>query len=259
TQPEGWARYTLDALGIPYAYIADTELRTLGDLRRRFDVILFPDQSGGAEQIFEGLDPEQGPLPYRASRAHPSLGFPDETADMTGGMRYEGLIALRDFVDRGGTLVALRSASTVPAAFGLVRGVDVIDTPQGLFIPGSLVRGRLERPEHPIGYGFRKDITLHHRFGPYLRVDDDRKSAVVVRYADGDIRLSGLVQNGARVAGQPAVLSVPAGEGHYVLFGFNPLNRHQTFMNFGLVWNVVLNWNDLEAGSTEDPAVADGY
>ena len=91
---------------------------------------------------------------------------------------------------------------------------------------------------------------LHHRFGPYLDVEDDLKSAVVLRYGDEDIRLSGLVQNGERLAGEPALLSVPSGEGHYVLFGFNPLNRHQTFMNFGLVWNTILNWNDLGAGET---------
>ncbi|HUG38836.1 MAG TPA: M14 family zinc carboxypeptidase [Longimicrobiales bacterium] len=251
TQSEGWARYTLDAFGVPYTYIAETELRSLGDLRRRFDVILFPDQGGDAKAIFEGLDPAQGPLPYRRTRDHPSLGFPDETDDMTGGMRYEGLIALRDFVERGGTLITLRGASAVPAAFGLVRGVDVTATPTGLFVPGSLVRGRVERPGHPIAYGFGSDLALHHRFGPYLAVDDDREPTVVVRYGDGDIRLSGLAQGGSALAGEPAVLSVPAGDGHYVLFGFNPLNRHQTFMTYGLVWNAILNWNDLDAA--QDP------
>ena len=260
TQPEGWARYTLDTFGVPYTYIAETELRALGDLRRRFDVILFPDQSGDAEAIFEGLDPKDGPIPYQRSRAHPSLGFPDATEDMTGGMRFEGLIALRDFVSAGGTLITLRGASALPATFGLIRGVDVDATPAGLFIPGSLVRGEVEGHGQPIAYGYGPEITLHHRFGPYLSVDEDRESTVVVRYGEGDIRLSGLVQNGDRLAGEPAVLSAPSGEGHYVLFGFNPLNRHQTFMNFGLVWNAILNWNDLDAEAPDRPgaSVAEG-
>ncbi len=246
TQAEGWARYTLDHFGVPFAYIADTELVDLGRLRRKFDVILFPDQGRTGRAILEGLDPADGPLPYRATDAAPSLGAPDETKDMTGGMTLEGLAAIRDFVADGGTFVALRSASTLPIELGLVRDVHVADTPEGLFVPGSLVRGEVARADHPLTYGFGAGPALHHRFGPYLRVEDEiEDEVVVVRYGEGDIGLSGLVQGGSRLAGEPAVLSVPSGGGHWVLFGFNPLNRHQNYMNFAFVWNALLNWNDL--------------
>ena len=259
TQPEGWVRYTLDSFGVPYTYIATTELADLGRLRDRFDVILFPDQGGDARSIFEGLDPEDGPVPYRADRDHPSLGFPDETDDMTGGIRLEGLAALRDFVEEGGTYVGLRSASTLPLEMGLIRGFDTRDTPGGLFVPGSLVRGTVARNAHPLAYGYDDRLALHHRFGPYFDVPDSESGTVVLRYAGaGDLFLSGLVQSPGGLANQPALLSVPAGRGHYVLFGFNPLNRHQNFMNFGLVWNAILNWNDLGVGEDEEPAVTDG-
>jgi hypothetical protein len=172
-------------------------------------------------------------------------------------MRLEGLVALRDFVQEGGTFIGLRMAATIPAAFGLVRDVDVRDTPSGLFVPGSLVRGEVTRPRHPLTYGYGRWLTLHHRFGPYLRVGADRSSSVVVRYGEGDIALSGLVQNARGLAGEPAALSVPAGQGHWVLFGFNPLNRHQNFTDFALVWNAVLNWNDLSVGLEDVKAAAD--
>ncbi|MDX1674688.1 MAG: M14 family zinc carboxypeptidase [Longimicrobiales bacterium] len=249
TQPEGWVRYTFDHFGIPYTYVADTELAELGSLRRRFDVIVFPDQGGDAISIFQGLDPEDGPLPYRARDDAPSLGYPDATDDMTGGMGLEGLAALRDFVADGGTFIGLRTAATLPVELGLVRGVEVEDTPGGLFVPGSLVRGAVARSDHPVVYGFGDAPTLHHRFGPYLDVDDDLEDAVVLRYGEGDIGLSGLVQNAGALAGDPAALSVSHGDGHWVLFGFNPLNRHQNFMNFGFVWNAILNWNDLGVGA----------
>ena len=246
TQPEGWVRYTFDHFGIPYTYIADTELDDLGALRRRFDVIVFPDQGGDARSIFQGLDPEDGPLPYRAREDAPSLGFPDATDDMTGGMGLEGLAALRDFVNAGGTFIGLRTAATLPVEMGLVRDVEIEDAPSGLFVPGSLVRGAVARPGHPLAYGYGEAPVLHHRFGPYMAVSDDLEdAAVVLRYAEDDIGLSGLVQNGGRLAGDPALLSVPHGDGHWVLFGFNPLNRHQNFMDFGLVWNALMNWNDL--------------
>jgi hypothetical protein len=252
TQAEGWVRYTLDQLGVPYTYVADTELRSMGSLRRRFDVLLFPDQGGDARSIVEGLDPAAGPLPYRRSDAAPTLGRPDAAGDITGGMRLEGLAAIRDFVLEGGTFIGLRSAAAVPVEFGLVRDVRVRDTPEGLFVPGSLVQGQVARPGHPLAYGYGTDVVLHHRFGPYLAVAEDLKESVVVRYGQGDIRLSGLVQNGTRLAEEPALVSVRAGEGHYVLFGFNPLNRHQNFTDFAFVWNAVLNWNDLDAGADDE-------
>ena len=251
TQAEGWVRYTFDHFGIPYTYIADTELADLGSLKRRFDVVVFPDQGGSARSIFEGLDPEDGPLPYRERDDAPTLGFPDATDDMTGGMGLEGLAALRDFVAEGGTFIGLRTAATLPIAMGLVRDVGVSDTPSGVFIPGSLLQGDVARPDHPIAYGFH-DPVLHHRFGPYLSAGDEREDAVVVRWGEGDIGVSGLARGAARIAGDPAVLSVPGGEGHWVLFGFNPLNRHQNYMNFGLVWNAILNWNDLEHAQERD-------
>jgi len=245
TQPEGWVRYTFDTFGIPYTFIADTELADLGRLKRRFDVIVFPDQGGGARSIFEGLDPADGPLPYQERRDAPSLGFPDATDDMTGGMGLEGLAALRDFVAQGGTFIGLRSAATLPIEFGLIRDVSVGDTPSGVFIPGSLLQGAIARPTNPIAYGYGPDPVLHHRFGPYLSVGDELEDDVVVRYGEGDIGVSGLAQGAARIAGDPAVLSIPDGQGAWVLFGFNPLNRHQNFMDFAFVWNAILNWNDL--------------
>ncbi len=251
TQAEGWVRYTFDTMGVPYTYLGVDDLRDRPDLRRRFDAIVFPDQWGDGRSIMQGIDPERGPLPYRATRDHPTLGYPDETDDMTGGMGLEGLMAIRDFVDDGGTFITLRSATTLPVELGLVRGVS-IRSAGNLFVPGSLVRGRTAQRRHPLAYGYDETMPLHHRFGPYLAVDDDHEKNVVVEYgAAGELFLSGLVQNGGTLAEQPALVSLPSGDGHYVLFGFNPMQRFQNFGDFAFVWNALLNWNDLGIGFDE--------
>jgi hypothetical protein len=47
TQNEGWVRAALDHFGVPYAYFADQKLRE-GNLRAKYDVIVFPHVGGNA-------------------------------------------------------------------------------------------------------------------------------------------------------------------------------------------------------------------
>jgi hypothetical protein len=50
TQDEGWVRAALDTYGVPYTYFADQKLRE-GDLRARYDVIVFPHVGGSASYL----------------------------------------------------------------------------------------------------------------------------------------------------------------------------------------------------------------
>jgi hypothetical protein len=261
TQDDGSIRYALDEMGIPYTYLPEDRLRE-GGLRDRFDVILFPEQGArsSGRDIFEGLDPEDGPLPYQPHDDYPTLGTPSATPDMTGGMGHDGLLELRDFVREGGTLVTLGSATTLPAELGFVRGLD-IRTPDDLFIPGSVVRARVSNDRHPVTWGYPEEVPVFERFGPYLSVPERLQENVLVRYADaGELFLSGLVRGAEALGGRPALLSVPEGDGHLVLFGFRTLHRNNTRGGFAFVWNAVLNWNHLDVGLDEpEPAeVANG-
>ncbi|HEX6059915.1 MAG TPA: M14 family zinc carboxypeptidase [Gemmatimonadaceae bacterium] len=263
TQDEGWARFTLERMGIPYTYIGEDKLRTGTTLAGRFDVVLFPSQgaNAGAKQILQGVDPKFSPLPYTRTAEFPTHGYPDSTSDMTGGMGYEGLAALRDFVQQGGTLVTLGSASTVPVELGLLRDVSR-ESPRNLFVPGSIVRGRVAQAKSPIVYGYDAAVPLYHRFGPYFELPDRLKGNVVMRYAKADsVFMSGLVQHPEELAEKPAVVALPTGKGTVVLFGFNPLHRYQSFGNFALVWNAIMHWNDLRVGLPREgeAAVADGH
>jgi hypothetical protein len=251
TQDDGSVRYALDHFEVPYAYIAVDDLTAPDgspvDLRDRFDVILMATQGAGsdAREIFQGIDPRWSPLPYRSSAEYPALGTPDSTDDMTGGMGYEGLTALRDFVDGGGTLVLMGTASRLATGMGLVRDVEEDDA-GSRFVPGSLVQGRIADPSDPLTYGYGDEVPLYHRFGPYLDVDDELEDRVAVEYGDADgLLLSGLARNADGMAGEPALVSVPREEGTVVLFGFDPMHRFQNHGNFALVWNALMNWNDL--------------
>jgi hypothetical protein len=249
TQDDGSVRYAFDTMGIPYDYVPEDRLRD-GNLRARYDVILFPDQGRSAtgRQIFEGVDPAQGPLPYLPSAEFPTLGVHSRSENTTGGMGYEGLTALRHFAEQGGTLIFEGSASTLPIDFGMVRGVS-LRTTTGLFSPGSIVRGRVSNRTHPIAYGYDDEVPVFDRFGPYLGVPARMNTNVVVRFAPTDrVFMSGLVAGRNQIGGQPAVVTVPVGDGHIVLFGIRALHRNQTQGSFAFVWNAMLNWQHLGHG-----------
>jgi len=156
TQDEGWVRGALDHYGVPYEYFAD-KLVAEGNLRDRFDVIIYPHVGGSAQSHLDGLAMQGDlPLPYKRSDRTPNLGGIDEEDDIRGGMGWEGLVALSDFVREGGTLLVEGSTSSIMPEFGVVSGLNV-ESPEGLVAPGSVHRGILNDKTSPIAYGYRGD------------------------------------------------------------------------------------------------------
>jgi hypothetical protein len=247
TQDEGWARFTLDQQGVPYDYVGEDRVADLAPLRDRYDVILFPHQGRGAngKRILQGVDPSDGPIAYTRTPEYPSHGTPDSSEDITGGMGFEGLTALRDFVRDGGTLVTVGSASTLPIEFAFLR--DVNTRPAGsIFVPGSILQGTTVDAENPLTYGYEDQLPLYHQGGPYFNISNSAPGSVAVRYAPGDaMLLSGVAREAGALGGQPAVYSERVGEGAVVIYGFDALHRHQNHGNHALIWNAFLHWNDL--------------
>ncbi|MGH9393872.1 MAG: hypothetical protein ACRD1E_06855, partial [Terriglobales bacterium] len=72
---------------------------------------------------------------------------------------------------------------------------------------------------------------------------------VIVRFADArDLPLSGLLQGGEAIAGQPAIIETKHGQGHVVMFAANPMWRNETSGAFAFLFNAVLNYQSLDAG-----------
>ena len=168
TQDEGWVRAALDSYGVPYTYFADQKLRD-GNLRARYDVIVLPHIGGSAIQMVNGI-PKTGPaaLPYKKSEKTPNLGVNDESDDIRGGMGIEGLAELAKFVREGGTLLVEGSTATIFPAFGLTSGVTV-ESPAGLFVRGSIMRGIISDKKSPIMYGYEgSQLPVYFNQDPVL-------------------------------------------------------------------------------------------
>jgi len=71
----------------------------------------------------------------------------------------------------------------------------------------------------------------------------------VLRYSNaGELLVSGLLDSGGELAQHPAVVDSPYGSGHVVLFSNNPFWRAETKGSYFLVFNAILNFDNLDAG-----------
>jgi hypothetical protein len=168
TQDEGWVRAALDTYGIPYSYFGDVKLRD-GKLRDRFDVIVFPHVGGNVQTMVNGIaKKDDRPLPYRKTADFQSLGTPDSSSDIRGGMGLQGLTNLYEFVQQGGTLIVEGSTSTLFPAYNLAPGVT-IEEPDSLFARGSIMRGEITDMKSPIVYGYGRDqLPVYFSQGPVI-------------------------------------------------------------------------------------------
>ena len=77
---------------------------------------------------------------------------------------------------------------------------------------------------------------------------------VVLRFADEkNLWVSGMLDGGAELAETPAIVDVPVGRGHVLLFAINPMWRQTTEGSFMLLLNAAMNYSHL-SGTTKSAA-----
>ncbi len=168
TQDEGWVRAALDTYGIPYTYFADQKLAE-GNLRRKYDVIIYPNVGGSAQSQVNGIPKTSAaPLPYKRTAATPNLGVLDSSDDIRGGMGLAGLLELARFVEEGGTLIVEGSTSIIFPEYGVTSGVTV-EPSNRLFARGTILRAMIKDAKSPLMYGYAGDqLPVYFNQDPVL-------------------------------------------------------------------------------------------
>jgi hypothetical protein len=214
---EGWTRWLLEEFGFAYERAGNADI-TAGALRRRFDVIVFPDQSSA--EITDGFRKGEMPEEY------------------CGGLGDSGADALRSFARDGGTLIFLNHST----AWARTRlGLDAADVLEGIpnteyYSPGSLLNVALES-KSALTLGLPERIAIWSQGSPAWRAAD---AAVVARYPQSDILASGWLLGEKRLSGQAALADLPFGSGRVILFGMRPQYRAQSYQAFKLLFNALL-------------------
>jgi hypothetical protein len=156
-------------------------------LRAKYDAIIIPDQA--ARLVLNGHKAGTMPVEY------------------TGGLGAEGVRSLREFVEAGGTLIALNRASD----FAIEQfKLPVRDITEGLkrtqfYVPGSILRTELDTT-HPIAKGMPKESIAWVEDSPVFEISDERQAArvrVIARYpSNSNPLLSGYLLGGERLKGR---------------------------------------------------------
>jgi hypothetical protein len=104
--------------------------------------------------------------------------------------------------------------------------------------------GQSTRPQGDEVAAFRQ---MARQFGMSF---DEARPRVVLQFPENpnDMLLSGTLANGQPLARKAAVVDVPLGKGHVVMFAIRPFWRWQTQGTYTLGFNTIMNWNDLDAG-----------
>ena len=98
----------------------------------------------------------------------------------------------------------------------------------------------------------RPDPDADLRDSPFF-VPPPLRPRVVLRFAadEKNLLISGMLAGGNELANRPAIVDVPVGRGHVVMFATNPMWRHQTQGEFFLLFNAALNYDNLSVGRSE--------
>ncbi len=218
---EGWTRWILEQFDFPFSSLYNADVRA-GHLRDRFDVIIIPDSN--ARAIMEGHRP--GTIPDR----------------YVGGIGEDGVDALRDFVNEGGTLVTFNNASLFAIdQFNLpVTNALAGLNPNQFFCSGCLLKIHIEDAKNAYLAGLSENPIVMFERSPAFDTKADFKGTVLARYPRERSPLeSGYLAGPERLQGKAAAVDVNYGKGHILLLGFRPQWRGQSHGAYKFFFNAL--------------------
>lgn len=270
-QDAGWWHIAFDKIGIPYTYLGEQELATT-DLSQ-FDVIILPRAFASSQSLVAGQSKVGDPIPWQKSDEYPHIGVVDQTDDMRRGIGYDGLQKLKTFIENGGVFITEGNTAAFPIDMALTRRISIKRT-NNLTVRGAVLKAEVADTLSPIVYGYPETLGVYFNQTPVFQINKNvgsyrtpewYKDAVweqevprtVLRFAKSGLLMSGMAKGESEMAGAPAVVDVPVGEGHVVLFANRPFRRWNTQGSHALVFNTMLHWNDLRTGWPDRPGEDD--
>jgi hypothetical protein len=234
SSPSGWTRWILERYEFPFE-LTYVQRLDAGNLGGRYDVIILTDEattrSGDEAPAADRVPPE-----FRATTGTLSVA--------------KTVPALRQFVEEGGTLVAVGGSTELAIALGLPVS-SALETrtdkgPQPLsreqfYIPGSVLRVRVDNTT-PLGYGLEPDVDVFFDRSPVFKLDADAAARDIRRvawFASASPLRSGWAWGQRYLENGVVVIDAPLGRGRVLLFGPEITYRAQPHGTFKFLFNAI--------------------
>lgn len=225
---EGWTRLVLEQYGFPYQTLRDEEIKA-GNLNEQVDILILPDDS---------TDMIIGDKPEGRLRENP---VPSEYRS---GIGEEGIDAIKEFVQGGGTLITLNQACNfaIEKLDLPVQNVLAGKSAKDFYCPGSTLHANIDT-NHQLTYGMPNEALIFFWSGPTFRIRpsfSNERCEILVQYPERDLLRSGWLVGEEQIAGTAGMISAEYGKGSVILFGFRPQHRAQTHGTFKLFFNALI-------------------
>jgi len=207
----GWLRFIFEQFEFPYEVIFPKALDA-GNLNARYDVVILPDAAT--------LTPD-------TSRREPASVPPEYQSHLGSMSAAHTLPQLKAFVENGGTLLTIGSASTIgyelnlPIARALADSAGKALPRSKFYIPGSILSVAVDTT-NAIAWGMRSRADVFFDSNPAFKLLPEASSRGIKRVAWYDSAAplrSGWAWGQQALNGATAILVAPIGKGNAVLYG----------------------------------------
>ncbi|WP_438479872.1 M14 family metallopeptidase [Oleiharenicola lentus] len=256
--PSGWVRWLLEQYEFNFEMVYPQVLDA-GDLKKSFDVIVFPSQTfaqgsrgGDMNRIMARLNKYVGMGMAGGgggSYSPPADRVPEEFRSMLGTISQAKTVPpLKTFVEQGGTIVGLGSSAVMGDAMGLPvknqlvekndNGEEVALPRTKYYIPGGILRAAIDNT-NPVAYGMPKDGMIFFDNSPVFSLvpGSSVKTNAFVTFTEDKPLYSGWAVGEQYLKGGSVATEASLGNGKIVLLGLEATFRATTHGTFKLFFN----------------------
>jgi len=240
SMPSGWTRWIFEQFEFPFEVVYPPRMDQ-GNLKRDFDVLVFPTDAVPAEIALADDDP------YSTQNFDPAT-VPEEYRDRLGGVNTNVTVPqLREFLEDGGTIITIGTSGNLATHLGLPISNHLVDASgqplpmDEYFIPGSILETRVDK-SNPITYGVGEHVDMMFNRSPVFKLDAGAEAQGVRRVAWYDSATplrSGWAWGQEHVRNGLAAIEADVGEGKLFVFGPEVLYRGQSHRTFNFVFNAI--------------------
>jgi hypothetical protein len=269
--PTGWTKLVLENFEFPYEVVYPPMLDA-GNLRDKYDVIVFNGaglsggggggRGGGGGAGAGGDQPEAPPAGGAGAagggrgggrgggagandpnddRKKPFVDYAEEFTRRRGNVTPATLEKIKEFVQAGGTVIAIGSAAQgAVQLFGLPLTNHITATPTDYYVPGSVLRLNVD-PKIPLAHGYDSEVDIFFNNNPVWRPTTPSAPGVEIRsvgwFNSPEPLRSGWAWGQKLLDKGIQMVDASVGKGRVFAFGNELLFRTQPHGNYRFFFN----------------------